>query len=48
MGRKALREYFRKNHDDHTDIKMLSLIENYLYMCKVRKEKGEQDSEALL
>lgn len=41
IGRKSLREYFRKNQDNHNDIKMLSLIETYLYMCKVRREKGE-------
>lgn len=37
IGRKSLREYFRKNQEDHTDIKMLSLIETYLYMCKMRR-----------
>lgn len=27
---------------------MLSLIETYLYMCKVRREKGEQESETII
>lgn len=27
---------------------MLSLIETYLYMCKVRREKGEQESEVII
>lgn len=27
---------------------MLSLIETYLYMCKVRREKGEQDSTPII
>lgn len=48
IGRKALREYFKKNNNSHEDIKMLSLIETYLYMCKVRREKGEADSEPII
>ena len=48
IGRKALRQFFRKNQQDHTDIKMLSLIETYLYMCKMRRQKGEQDSEPII
>lgn len=43
MGRKALREYFKKGYEEGMlgDVKMLSVIETYLYMCKVRREKGE-------
>ena len=48
IGRKALKDYFRKNPDNLHDSKMLSLIETYLYMCKVRRERGEADSEPII
>lgn len=40
MGRKALRNYFKKNielDEVKEDVKILSVIEMYLYMCQVRR-----------
>ena len=48
IGRKALKDYFRKNPGNINDSKMLSLIETYLYMCKVRRERGEADSDPII
>lgn len=46
MGRKALRKYFKKMGSEtaQEDAKILSMIDMYLYMCKVRSEKGESES----
>lgn len=47
MGRKALRNYFKKNtelSEVKEDVKILSVIEMYLYMCQVRRQKGESES----
>lgn len=40
MGRKALRVYFKKFSQEEgikDDAKVLSIIETYLYMCRVRR-----------
>ena len=51
MGRKSLITYFKKNNSEEgvkEDAKILSVIEMYLYMCRVRREKGEKDSEEII
>ena len=40
IGRKALKTFFKKNKVPQQDTKFLSIIEAYLFMCKVRREKG--------
>ena len=48
IGRKAMKDYLRKNPDNIEDSKILFLIETYLHMCKVRREQGEEYSEPIL
>ena len=48
IGRKTLRDYFNKNPENKEDIRLLEVIEKYLEMCKVRRDKGEADSEPII
>ena len=48
MGRKALRLYFHRHPPGTLDQKLLQLVEDYLLMCKCRREKGEANSQPII